>query len=138
MLQFPAELTVPIWWYLFPLYLTGWSLIFGSWNFVNGQGMFKSFGMEFEVNTPVDEFILKNSAARYLGIGAALLVGVWLIGTPSAIFTALIARLVMDILDLVSGLQTGTIGNPVTGTIQSFLMFLLPNLIAIALIFITL
>jgi len=132
--MFPAELSVEWWWYLFPGYLTIWSIIFGSWNFINGQAMFKAFKIEFDVSSIADAFVVKNSAARYLGIAAAMVVGIWLIGTPEAIFTALIARLVMDILDLVAGLQTGLLENRVTGTIQSFLMFLLPNLIALTLI----
>lgn len=134
--MFPSELSVAWWWYLFPAYLTIWSVVFGSWNFINGQAMFKAFKINFEVNSVADNFVVKNSAARYLGIAAAMIVGIWLIGTPEAIFTALIARLVMDILDLVAGLQTGLLENRVTGSIQSFIMFLLPNLIALILIFV--
>ncbi len=134
--MFPAELSVQWWWYLLPGYLTIWSIIFGSWNFINGQAMFKAFKIEFDVSSIADSFIVKNSAARYIGIAAAMIVGIWLIGTPETIFTALVARLVMDIFDLIAGLQTGLLENKVTGSIQSFLMFILPNLIAIAFIFV--
>jgi len=135
---FPETLAVNWWWYLLVGYLTIWSLGFGLWNFVNGQAMFKAFQIEFDVKNGVDEFIIKNSAARYLGIATALIVGVWLIGTPETAFVALMARLVMDIGDWIAGLQTGMLDNVVTGTLQSFAMFLAPNLIAIAFIFINL
>ena len=45
--------------------------------------------------------------------------------------TALIIRLTMDILDLYAGLTSGLIDHPI-GVIQSMLMFILPNLFAIA------
>lgn len=133
---FPDSMPSQWWWYLLPAYLTLWSVGFGLWNFVDGQGMFKQFGIDFTVNSPVKSFILKNSAARYLGIALALIIGVWLVRTPTAALTALAARLLMDILDWVAGLQTGILDKPLTGSLQSFLMFVGPGLVSIILLFI--
>ena len=130
----PESLPTQWYWYLIPAYLTLWSIGFGLWNFVDGPGMFKQFNLGFEPRNHVGQFILKNSAARYLGIAIALLIGIWLLRSPEAALTALIARLLMDVLDLVAGLQTGTLENPTTGTIQSFLMFLGPNILTIILL----
>jgi hypothetical protein len=71
-----------------------------------------------------------NSAGRYIALGVAMVLGIWIFRSYSSILTVLIARLSMDVLDLVAGLQAGIITDA-TGVIQSFLMFLLPNLISI-------
>ena len=75
-----------------------------------------------------------NSAGCYIAIAVAMVVGIWMLRSFNSILTALLARLGMDILDLVVGLQTGIIID-VTGIVQSFLMFLLPNLISIWFLF---
>ena len=133
--MFPETLPTQWWWYLIPAYLTLWSIGFGIWNFVDGQGMFKQFQIDFQQTSAANEFVIKNSAARYLGIALALVIGIWLLSTPEAAFTALAARLLMDVLDWVAGLQTGILEKPVTGSIQSFLMFVGPNLLTIVLLF---
>ncbi len=119
---------------MLPVYLTAWSLAFGIWGFVDGAAMFDSFSIPAHSTTMHDQFILQNSAARYLGIAAALVVGIFVFRTRGSIVTALAARGVMDILDLVAGLRTGLLEAPVWGVFQSFAMFLLPNLLAIALL----
>ena len=97
--------------------------------------MFKQFQIDFQQTSAADEFVIKNSAARYLGIALALVIGIWLLSTPEAAFTALAARLLMDVLDWVAGVQSGILEKPVTGSIQSFLMFVGPNLLTIVLLF---
>ncbi|MEM7799611.1 MAG: hypothetical protein AAF633_10510 [Chloroflexota bacterium] len=131
----PDTLPSQWWWYLLPAYLTLWSIGFGIWNFVDGPGMFRQFKINFAGNTPADLFIIKNSAARYLGIAVALMVGIWVLRSPAAAFTALLARLLMDVLDWVAGLQTGILKNQLTGSIQAFLMFMGPGLLSIVLLF---
>ena len=121
-----ADLSLPWWWYILPAYLSIWSLVFGIWNFVDGTGMFKAFKINFKSQSVVDAFIIKNSAARYLGIAAALILGIWVFQTSEAVLTALIARLAMDALDLIAGLQTGLLEKPIPGAIQSSGMFLAP------------
>lgn len=133
--MFSAPLTLPWWWYILPAYLTVWSFVFATWNFFDGAAMFKAFKIDFSITSTADAFIIKNSAARYLGITAALIVGVFLFRTPEAIVTALVARFVMDVFDLVAGLQTGLLEKPVTGIMQSVAMFLAPNAIALILMF---
>ena len=69
-----------------------------------------------------------NSAGRYVAL--AMLLGIWVFRTFSSILTALLARLGMDILDLIVGTQTNVIVD-IMGVFQSFMMFLIPNLISI-------
>ncbi|WP_131802802.1 hypothetical protein [Cognatiyoonia sediminum] len=71
-----------------------------------------------------------NSAARYVAIGVAMVLGIWVFTTFGSIITALCTRLTMDLLDLFSGLQTGLITDAV-GDAQSFALFLIPNTLAI-------
>ncbi|MDW3195301.1 MAG: hypothetical protein R8G66_23195 [Cytophagales bacterium] len=115
------------WWYLLPGYLTLWTVAFSIWSFVDGQGIMEAFQVE---TGGASEFIMLNSAARYLAIAVAMILGIWVFRTYSSILTALLTRFTMDVLDLYAGWQTGLIVD-VTGVIQSLLMFLLPNLIAI-------
>lgn len=119
------------WWYVLPGYLTVWSLVMGTWNFIDGPGMFGRFGIELSVHTDGDRFELKSSAARYLGIGIALLVGVFLVDAVAAAAVALLARLTMDVLDLVAGMQTRQFDNLVTGIAQSTAMFLAPSIVSL-------
>ena len=116
------------WWYLAPAYLTLWSIGFSLWNLIDGNGMMNAFGVD--IGTP-SRFIMLNSAARYVAIAIAMVVGIWIFGTFSSIMTALIVRLTMDILDLYAGLASGLIDRPM-GVAQSLAMFILPNLLAIA------
>ena len=121
---------VPGWYWIFPAYLTLWTLLFSIYNFVDGNGMMEAFGID---TGGASDFIMLNSAGRYIALAVAMLVGIWLIRSFGSILTALLARLSMDILDLWAGLSTGVIQDSM-GVIQSFLMFLLPNLIAIGLL----
>ncbi|MEM9215146.1 MAG: hypothetical protein AAGD25_12465 [Cyanobacteria bacterium P01_F01_bin.150] len=89
--------------------------------------MMNAFGVD--IGTP-SRFIMLNSAARYVAIAIAMVVGIWIFGTFSSIMTALIVRLTMDILDLYAGLASGLIDSS-TGVVQSCIMFILPNLVAI-------
>lgn len=109
-----------------PGYLTLWTVVFSVWSLIDGPGMMEAF----QVDTGgASEFIMLNSAARYFAIAIAMILGIWVFGTYSSILTALLTRFTMDVLDLYAGWQTGLIAD-VTGVIQSLLMFLLPNLIA--------
>ncbi|MEM9564588.1 MAG: hypothetical protein AAGA93_18350 [Actinomycetota bacterium] len=127
-LSWSGTVDVSGWWYLLPGYLTVWSLVMGGWNFVDGEGMFARFGIDLSIATDADRFGLKSSAARYLGIGAALVVGVFLVDAVAAAATALLARLVMDVLDLVAGVQTRQFESLATGVAQSTVMFIGPGL----------
>ncbi|MEM9528725.1 MAG: hypothetical protein AAGA31_19075 [Bacteroidota bacterium] len=118
---------LPTWWYILPAYLTLWTLSFSLYNFFDGNGMMEAFGID---TGGASDFIMLNSAGRYVALAVAMIVGIWVLRTFSAILTALLARLSMDILDLVAGLQAEVITDA-TGVIQSFLMFLLPNLLTI-------
>jgi hypothetical protein len=122
---------IPKWWFILPAYLTLWTLLFSVYNFVDGNGMMEAFGID---TGGASDFILLNSAGRYIALAVAMILGIWIFRTFSAILTVLLARLVMDILDLVAGLQAGIIVDA-TGVVQSFLMFLLPNLISIWLLY---
>lgn len=115
------------WWYIAPAYLTAWTVAFSLWNLIDGTGMMVAFGVE--IGTPA-EFIMLNSAGRYVALASAMLAGIWIFRTYASIMTALLARLVMDLLDLYAGLATGLIAGG-SGVVQSFGMFLLPNLFAI-------
>lgn len=121
------RLSLPIWWYLAPAYLTLWTIGFGLWNFIDGNGMMAAFGVD---TGGASDFIMLNSAARYLAIAVCMVLGIWVFRTYAAILTALATRLSMDVLDLVAGLQTGLIAGA-GGVARSFGMFLLPNLFAI-------
>lgn len=114
------------WWYLLPGYLTIWTIIFSIWSFVDGQGMMDAFQVE---TGGASAFIMLNSAARYVAIAVAMILGIWVFGTYQSILMALLTRLSMDVLDLYAGLQTGLVQDAL-GIIQSLLMFLVPNLIA--------
>ena len=122
------RLTLPFWWYIAPAYLTLWTICFSLWNFVDGNGMMAAFGID---TGGASDFIMLNSAARYIAIGVAMVLGIWVFRTFAAILTALAARLAMDLLDLVAGLQTGLISDSI-GVAQSLIMFLAPNIFAIA------
>ncbi|HAS43797.1 MAG TPA: hypothetical protein DCS93_25170 [Microscillaceae bacterium] len=125
--QIIMKLKLKWWWYIIPIYLTLWTLAFSLWNFVDGQGMMKAFGV---ATGGASEFIMLNSAARYLAIGVAMVAGIWFFRTYQTILLALLVRLVMDLLDLYAGLKVGLITNA-TGVIQSLIMFIIPGLIAI-------
>ena len=122
------KLKLKQWWYIAPTYLTLWSVVFSLWSLTDGSNMMKAFGVDIGDPSP---FIMLNSAARYVAIASGMIVGIWMFRTFSSIMTALIVRLTMDILDLYAGLTSGLIDHPI-GVIQSMLMFILPNLFAIA------
>ena len=90
--------------------------------------MMAAFGVD---TGGASDFIMLNSAARYVAIAAAMILGIWVFRTFASILTALCTRLVMDLLDLVVGLQTGLIADW-TGVAQSMALFLVPNGFAIA------
>lgn len=118
---------LPNWWFFLPAYLTLWTVGFSAYSFIDGNGMMEAFG----INTGgASDFIMLNSAGRYIALAVAMVLGIWVFRSFSAIMTALLARLAMDVLDLVAGLQAGVITD-ITGVFQSFMMFLLPNLISI-------
>ncbi|MEL6837234.1 MAG: hypothetical protein AAFP77_29785 [Bacteroidota bacterium] len=123
--------TLPTWWFILPAYLTLWTLTFSTYSYFDGNGMMEAFGID---TGGASDFIMLNSAGRYLALAAAMLFGIWILRTFSSILTALLARLVMDVFDLIAGLQAGIIIDA-TGVIQSLLMFLVPNLISIWLLF---
>ena len=75
-------------------------------------------------------FIMLNSAARYVAIAVGMVFGIWIFRTFHSILTVLLVRLVMDALDLYSGLVSGLIDNQ-TGVMQSCIMFIFPNIFAI-------
>lgn len=122
---------IPKWWYILPTYLTLWTLVFSLYSLLDGQGMMEAFGIE---TGGTSEFILLNSAGRYLALAVTMVLGIWVFRTFSTTLTALVARFSMDIVDLWAGIQTGMILNA-EGILQSFLMFLLPNLISLWLLF---
>ena len=66
-----------------------------------------------------DEFVPANSGARYLGVAAALIVGVFVVDSAGAAFTALTARLVMDLGDVVAGVRTDQFDSVALGIAQS-------------------
>ena len=80
------------------------------------------------------DFIMLNSAGRYLAIAVAMVLGIWVFRTFNTILLALMVRLSMDVFDLIAGIQSGIITDTV-GVIQSAIMFLLPGLISIGLLF---
>ncbi|WP_435622719.1 hypothetical protein [Flagellimonas sp.] len=121
---------IPRWWFILPAYLTLWTLLFSIYSYFDGNGMMKAFGID---TGGASDFIMLNSAGRYLALALVMVFGIWVFRTVHSILLALIGRLTMDILDLVVGLQTHVITDS-NGIIQSFLMFLLPNLISIYLL----
>ena len=124
------SIKLPLWWFILPAYLTLWTIGFSLYNLVDGNGMMKAFGIE---TGGASDFIMLNSAGRYLALAVVMLLGIWVFRTYRTILIALATRLAMDILDLVAGLKTGVISDS-TEVVQSFLMFLLPNLISIFLL----
>ena len=124
------SIKLPLWWFILPAYLTLWTIGFSLYNLVDGNGMMKAFGIE---TGGASDFIMLNSAGRYLALAVVMLRGILVFRTYRTILIALAARLAMDILDLVAGLKTGVISDS-TEVVQSFLMFLLPNLISIFLL----
>lgn len=121
------KLNLKGWWYVAPAYLTLWSVGFSLWNLIDGSGMMNAFGVD--IGEP-SLFIMLNSAARYVAIAVAMVLGIWIYRTFSSIMTALIVRLTMDSLDLYAGIVSGLIDNPI-GVFQALVMFILPNLFAI-------
>ena len=124
------KLQLKWWWHILPAYLTLWSIGFSIWNLVDANGMMTSFGIDTGGAT---DFILLNSASRYVAIAVAMVLGIWVFRTFQTIMMALIVRLTMDALDLYSGLQAGVIES-VSGVFQSAVMFLFPSLISIFLL----
>ena len=121
---------VPKWWYILPSYLTFWTVAFSLYNIIDGNGMMETFKID---TGGASEFIMLNSAGRYMALGVAMILGVWVFRTYHAILTVLIARLTMDLVDLAAGLQTGIIED-LSGILQSFFMFILPNLLTLFLL----
>lgn len=115
-------------WYLLPGYLTVWSLVNGTWTFLDGEGLFDAFGIDITVATTGDEFVLANSGARYLGVAAALVVGIFVLDSATAALTALSARLVMDIGDVIAGVTTDQFDNIALGLAQSTVLFFAPTI----------
>ncbi len=93
--------------------------------------MMEAFGID---TGGASDFIMLNSAGRYMALALAMVFGIWVFRTFYSILTALLARLSMDVLDLIAGLQAGIITDA-TGVIQSLLMFLLPGLLSIGFLF---
>ncbi|MEM7326847.1 MAG: hypothetical protein AAF531_27435 [Actinomycetota bacterium] len=118
-------------WYILPGYLTIWSLINGAWTFLDGEGLFTAFGIDISVDGTGDEFVLANSGARYLGIAVALAVGVFVLNSAAAAATALLARLTMDVLDVVAALRTDQFDNAALGMVQSAILFLIPGSVSL-------
>lgn len=125
-----TSIQIPTWWFIIPAYLTIWTLGFSLYNYFDGNGMMEAFGID---TGGASDFIMLNSAGRYLALALVLIVGIWVFKTFHSILTALLGRLAMDILDLLAGLQTQVISDYM-GVLQSFIMFLLPNLISIYLL----
>ena len=123
-------ITLPLWWFILPAYLTLWTTGFSLYSFTDGNGMMQVFGIDIG---GASDFIMLNSGGRYIALAGAMILGIWIFRTYRAILVALLARLVMDVLDLVAGLQTHIISD-ITGVAQSFLMFLLPDLLSIFLL----
>ena len=89
--------------------------------------MMQAFGID---TGGASDFIMLNSAGRYVALAITMILGIWIFRTFSSLLLALLTRLSMDVLDLIAGLQTGVIID-VMGVVQSFLMFLIPNLVSI-------
>ncbi|MEM9464646.1 MAG: hypothetical protein AAGA90_04705 [Actinomycetota bacterium] len=130
-LRLPGPVTASRWWYLLPGYLTVWSLVNGMWTFLDGEGIFTTFGIDIRVDSAAEEFVLANSGARYLGVAAALVVGVFLLDSAAAAFAALLARLTMDIGDVIAGLRTDQFDNVALGIVQSAILFVIPSTVSL-------
>ena len=117
------RLRLPLWWYIAPAYLTLWTICFSLWNLFDGNGMMAAFGVD---TGGASDFIMLNSAARYVAVAVAMILGVWVFRSFASILTALCTRFVMDLLDLVAGLQTDLIIDWI-GVAQSMALFLVPN-----------
>ena len=124
------KLKLKWWWYILPAYLTLWSVGFSLWNLVDANGMMESFQIDTGGAT---EFIMLNSASRYVAIALGMVLGIWVFRTFHAMLLALLVRLSMDMLDLYSGLQAGIITD-FSGVLQSLTMFLLPGVLSIFLL----
>jgi len=124
------KLKLKWWWYILPAYLTLWSVGFSLWNLMDANGMMESFGIDTGGAT---EFIMLNSASRYVAIALGMVLGIWIFRTLHSMLLALLVRLSMDMLDLYSGLQAGIITD-FTGVLQSLVMFLLPGALSIFLL----
>ena len=98
--------------YLIPtIYLALWSLIFSIWSFIDGKGVYEVFQLNF---LKADDFVLQNSGARYLGIATSLWISILFFrNSRESLVTALSARIVMDIFDVVGGIRTGTLPSPI-------------------------
>ncbi|MEM9033656.1 MAG: hypothetical protein AAGA99_01245 [Actinomycetota bacterium] len=119
------------WWYVLPGYLTVWSLVNGTWTFVDGAGLFDAFGIDITVVTDGDEFVLANSGARYLGIAVALAVGVFVLDSVAAAFVALAARFTMDVGDVIAGIRTDQFDSIPLGLAQSAVLFFIPTIVSV-------
>ncbi|MEM9074782.1 MAG: hypothetical protein AAGE52_40170 [Myxococcota bacterium] len=106
---------------VYPVLIATWSAVFAAYSFLDGLGVYSSFGIDLAC----DPFALGNSAARYAGIAAALWVAILALRSVDALILAMIARAVMDIGDTVTGLQTGIL--PFESVWQPFVMFLGPE-----------
>ena len=126
--QRARKLELPRWWYVAPAYLTVWSLVFSIWNLIDPEGLFDAFDID---TNDASEFVLLNSAARYVAVAVGMVVGIWIFRTFETILTALIVRLSMDLLDLYSGLRVDIIDDA-AGVAQAFALFLIPDSFAIA------
>lgn len=124
------KLKIKWWWYILPAYLTLWSAGFSLWNLMDANGMMESFGIDTGGAT---EFIMLNSASRYVAIALGMVLGIWIFRTFHSMLLALLVRLSMDILDLYSGLQAEIITD-FSGVLQSLTMFLLPGVLSIFLL----
>ena len=97
--------------YLIPtIYLALWSIIFSIWSFIDGESVYEAFNLDLDVG---DDFVLQNSGARYLGIATSLWVSILIFRDRESLLTALSARVIMDIFDVVGGIRTGTLPSPI-------------------------
>ena len=92
--------------------------------------MMESFGID---TGGASQFIMLNSASRYLAIAVGMVVGIWFYRTYHSIMLALIVRLSMDLLDLYSGIEAEIILD-ILGVLQSLFMFIIPNLLTMLLL----
>ncbi len=121
------NIQIPTWWFILPAYLTLWTVGFSLYNYLDGNGMMQNFGID---TGGASDFIMLNSAGRYLAIALGMILGIWVFRTYHSILLSLLIRLAMDIMDLLVGIRTSVIED-YSGIMQSFLMFLLPGLISI-------
>ncbi|MEM6929532.1 MAG: hypothetical protein AAF602_21510 [Myxococcota bacterium] len=110
------------WWLLvYPILVALWSTAFSIWSAVDATAMYAAFGLDVSC----DSFAMGNSVARYAGIAVALWLAILVVRTPEALLVAMVARHVMDLGDVVAGLQVGLMGP--LDLWQPFLMFLGPE-----------